>query len=131
MNMKKVEISMLLAALMLVWIPAAVAFPSLSQACNSPNCHVYPPTSINITTDVTTKTVNPGEQFTVNMTWMGGSTSAETEAKWPTDFSALSITRDNSLFNPTPISSTAGVTPSGTLQSTLTAPNTCVYWDWW
>lgn len=121
----KFEIPMLLVALMMVWIPAAVAFPSQIMACNTPSCHVYPPTSINVTTDVTTKTVDPGEIFTVNVTWNGGSSSAQTEAKWPTDFSGLTgVIRNNSQFTPTPISSVAGVNIGGSLLSTLTAPNT-------
>jgi hypothetical protein len=122
--------AMLLATIMIAGISIVGAFPTEVRACNTPDlgCHVYPPTSINVTADVTTTlTVSPGQSFIVNVTWKGGSTEAQTVAKWPTDFSTIGIVRNNSLFNPTPIMSpdlSGVVNTSGTLMSVLTAPNT-------
>ncbi|MCL7413567.1 MAG: SpaA isopeptide-forming pilin-related protein, partial [ANME-2 cluster archaeon] len=72
----------------------------------------------------TTLTVSPGQSFAVDVTWTGGGTTANTVAKWPTNFNSIGIVRNNSQFVPTPVMSPVGVNPSGSLVSVLTAPNT-------
>ncbi len=121
----KLEIALLLIVLMIAGISTAGAFNSQTAACNNPGCHAYPPISINVTTNVTsTLTVSPGQSFTVNVSWNGGSATANTVAKWPTDFTGIGIVRNNSQFNPIPIQSSGIVNPSGSLLSVLTAPAT-------
>ncbi|NJD77524.1 MAG: hypothetical protein FIB08_10590 [Candidatus Methanoperedens sp.] len=122
--MKISYILAMLVILMIAGISTAGATPGQTLACNTAGCHAYPPTTINITTDVTsTLTVNPGQAFKVNMTWSGGNPEDRTEVNWPTDFSSIGLTRDNLLFRATPrIPASMEATPSGTANSTLTAP---------
>lgn len=97
----------------------AMAFQGETQACNRNGCHAYPSTSINISTDFTTITVSPGQTFKVNISWSGGNPSGVTEINWPTNLA------NNTLFNPNPrIPASVSNTPSGTANSTLTAPHT-------
>ncbi len=118
----KLKIGMLLLIVALVVVPGASAYPGQTNACNG--CHNYPPTTIKITTNVTSITVNPGQSFTVQISWSGGNPSGTTEVNWPTTFTNIGITRDNTLFNPTPrIPASVLNTASGTTSSTLTAPS--------
>ncbi len=116
----KLETIVLLVSLMAAATSTAGAFPSETNACNSPNCHAYPPTMINVTTNITSITVSPGQSFTIGISWSGGGTS--NAVKWPSNFNNIGITRDNTLFNPTPILPFQGTDASGTTSSTLTAP---------
>jgi hypothetical protein len=96
-----------------------MAFPAQMGACNGgAGCHAYPPTSINVTANVTsTFTVAPGQAFTVGINWSGGANdgTTETAVKWPN-------TNDNTLFTPNLVMPFEGVNPSGTTSSMLTAP---------
>jgi hypothetical protein len=122
--MKIFKLAIAVLALLIVGISIAGAFPTETRACNGGGgCHTLN-TSINVTSDVTsTLTVQPNQIFKVNTTWSGGSATRQTVAKWPTDFTNIAITRNNSLFNATPVMSTAAVSPSSILSSVLTAPN--------
>ncbi|HEY9246904.1 MAG TPA: hypothetical protein VIO11_08670, partial [Candidatus Methanoperedens sp.] len=107
----------------LTLIPQASAFPGQTNACNG--CHAYPPTTISVTANITSITVAPGQSFAVAISWSGGNPSGTTEINWPTSFTNIGITRDNTLFNPSPrIPASVLNTPSGTATSTLTAPAT-------
>ena len=108
----------------LVGLAAASASASANQtsACNG--CHGTAGSSeINISTDVTAKTVVAGSTFTIAASYTNGGTG-QTQINWPTSFSNIGITRDNTLFNPTPRYSTAAIAATGSLTSTLTAPAT-------
>ena len=96
------------------------ALARAGQTTQCENCHAYPPRSISITTSVTSTTVAAGATFPVNITWAGGSSS--TEINWPTTFT--SVTRNNTLFNPSPRIPYSGPNKSGSTSSTLTAPAT-------
>jgi hypothetical protein len=57
----------------------ALGFPTQNNACT--NCHGYPPVSINLTTDISSATVAPGQKFTVTANWTGGATGGNSTAK--------------------------------------------------
>jgi len=102
---------------------AALASQDENKACNG--CHAYSPQSINITADINSIIVSPNEPFVVNISWSGGDPSGVTEINWPTNFTNIAITRDNTLFDPKPrIPANLSNTPIGTTSSTLTAPPT-------
>ncbi len=113
--------AMLLATIMIAGIATVGAFSSQEDACNSACGHAYPPTTINITTDAPSPLiVNPGQTFTINVSWSGGN-PAGTTVKWPNN------TADNLHFNPVPHPLSTGPIPSGTQITTLTAPTTGNY----
>ena len=113
----KYKLEMTILLLMVVGISTVSAFPAEENACNTVGCHAYPPTTINITTDVTsTLTVSPGETFNVTVDWSGGNPGGTTTVKYPNN------TGDNLQFNPVPHPISSGNIPSGTQLSTLTAP---------
>ena len=117
----KFKLEMTILLVILIITGTVSAFPAEIKACNG--CHTLS-TSINVTSDVTsTLTVYPNQIFKVNTSWSGGSATKKTVTKWPTDFTNIGITRNNSLFDPTPDMSTAIVSPGGILSSALTAPN--------
>ncbi len=128
MNMKIIIVLLLVSVVVLAIVPEASAFPGEVRACNTPGlgCHVFPPTSVNITTNITSITVSPGQNFTVGINWSGGAndpvTLVQNAVKWPTNFAPLGIVRDNALFNPIPVRPFLGTNPSGTTSSTLKAP---------
>ncbi len=86
-------------------------------------CHNYPPVQVNISTDISSISLNPGQPFTVNITYGGGGTLG-TAVSWPTDFTTypVGVLRDNALFNITPNQPVNGLNTTGTTSSTLTAP---------
>ncbi|VVB86016.1 SdrD B-like domain protein [uncultured archaeon] len=116
-----------LVALILAGTSMVGATPGQTQSCDTGTggCHALS-SSISVTTNITSITVSPGQSFAVGISWSGGQNSSTspagtTEVNWPTTFST--ITRDNTLFNPTlriPAPSPAGA--SGTTSSVLTAP---------
>jgi len=121
-NKFKLDILLLTAALLISYTSMAMAFSGEINACNGGDCHALS-TAIQVSGNVTsTLTVNPDQPFTLNISWSGGSTTTNTVAKWPSNFTNIGITRDNVLFHPDPIASPTAVNPSGTLISTLTAP---------
>ena len=107
---------LLTATLLIAGATTVNAYPTQTVTCN--NCHAYPPTSINVVANITSVTIAPGQSFNVLVSWSGGATDGQTAAKWPSGVS------NNALFNPNPVMSVAGVTPSGSMVSTLTAPTT-------
>lgn len=120
MKMIKIKMSMLLVVLLMTMTPA-LAFNTINTSCDIPGggCHAYPPVFLNNTISISSITVDPGQTFPVTITWTGGATAGtNTVAKWP------SSVVDNALFNPIPAKSTVGIFPTGTLASTLSAPNT-------
>ena len=105
--------------------PAQASPGTTSQCDTAPGCHAYPPTQMQITATASSNTVAPGATFPVNITWSGGGTGiigVNVEINWPTTFTT--VTRDNTLFNPTPRIPYAGLNKSGSTSSTLTAPTT-------
>jgi hypothetical protein len=119
----KIKILLLLAVAALIITPEATAFPGEIRACNGVGCHTQS-AAISVSAVPATLTVSPGQSFIVDVTWSGGSATRQTIAKWPTDFTNIVITRNNTLFSPVPVNSPIAINPSGTLSSTLTAPNT-------
>lgn len=117
--------TVILLSLSIAGIQNSAASQGYSYACNEGGCHAYSPQLINITTDINSIIVSPNEPFVVNISWSGGNPSGVTEINWPTNFANIAITRDNTLFNPNPrIPASVSNTPSGTTNSTLTAPQT-------
>ena len=114
--MKIYKISLAVLALLIIGTSIAGAFPGQTSACD--NCHTISP-SIIVSADVTsTLTVNPGQAFTVGITYSGGLSTGETEVNWP-------IVLDNPLFNASPrIPVPASAASNGTTSSVLTAPAT-------
>jgi hypothetical protein len=97
----------------LIWNQSVVeASPGQTSSCLG--CHSQS-SSLNIVTDVTTKTVSPGQSFTVNISWSGGTNGNRLEINWP---SVLS----NTQFRPTPRVPYSNTNATGTVSSTLTAP---------
>ncbi len=107
-----------------------MATPGQTTQCDAAGCHAYPPTQIKVAATVASATVAAGSTFPVSITWSGGSTTINTitgspyitEVNWPINFTP--VTRDNSLFNPTPRVPASSTSASGSTTSTLTAPTT-------
>ncbi|MDD4858853.1 MAG: putative Ig domain-containing protein [Dehalococcoidales bacterium] len=119
MMLKKLVMLSAIAIATLFVILALKATPviaSAGQTSSCTSCHSQSST-INITTDLPTRTVSPGQSFQVNISWSGG-TSGRREVNWPTN--AVS----NTLFSPTPRIPYSSSAASGTTSSTLTAPAT-------
>ncbi len=121
----KLKYTLIIATVVLLTFitSTALANPGQNNACDG--CHAYPPQLINITTDIKSIIVSPNEPFIININWSGGNPSGVTEINWPTNFANIAITRHNTLFNPNPrIPASVSNTPSGTTNSTSTAPQT-------
>ncbi|HEY9204518.1 MAG TPA: hypothetical protein VIO58_01245 [Candidatus Methanoperedens sp.] len=116
----KLAITVLLILIMTGILPAG-ANPGEIRACNQ--CHQYPPKLINISANITSITVSPGQVFAVNISWSGGNPSGKTEISWPTDFSGIANKRNNSEFDPDPSIPSSGIYPGGAALTNLTAPD--------
>ncbi|NJD76907.1 MAG: hypothetical protein FIB08_07415 [Candidatus Methanoperedens sp.] len=106
--------------LIMAGISPVEAYAGETRACNQ--CHQYPPKLINISANITSITVNPGQLFTVNISWSGGNPSGNTEINWPSDFNGIADKRNNSQFNFAPSIPASGFNPNGTALTNLTAP---------
>jgi hypothetical protein len=102
-------------AIMAIRTPTALATPGNSGACT--NCHTYQGGSLRITTNVTNKTVAPGEQFIVNISFTGGGTS-RTEVNWP------NVLNNSQFFARVPSVPFSAPAATASTSSTLTAPTT-------
>jgi len=91
----------------------ASANPGLTMECQL--CHTQAG-ALSVSTDLTSRTVAPGDIFDVNISWTGGG-GERTEINWP-DF------QDNNLFSPSPRVPYSSGAASGSTSSTLNAPMT-------
>lgn len=114
----KIKISILLIILLMTIVPTS-AFDFEVRNCDQ--CHKFPPVFLSNTVSISNINVAPDQKFTVTITWTGGATAVNTISKWPT-VGLNNVPLDNAKFNPTPLNSTVGISPTGTLTSTLTAP---------
>lgn len=116
LKMDKISrMSLCIGLLGLLVATRGTARPGQTTSCTS--CHAYPATNLDVSTDVTSVTVAPGNSFTVNISWTGGATDRKTEVNW-----ALN-SQDNSLFIISPqIPSPGAIQPSGLTSSVITAP---------
>jgi hypothetical protein len=97
----------------------AEAHAGYNTACES--CHSFRGGTLRVSTDIDAKTVAPGEIFTADISWTGG--SGHIEINWPD-------TQDNAQFSPSPqIPYSGSGMSSGSTTSTLTAPSTPGIYD--
>ena len=100
--------------IMIIRTPSIYASAGQTASCLS--CHSQS-SSLKVTTNVTTKTVSPGQSFPVGISWSGGTSGQRLEINWPN-------TQSNGLFSPNPRIPYSSTSASGTTTSTLTAPST-------
>jgi len=111
---------LLFSVFSIVLIVSIPAFSKPGQTRPCTDCHGYPATQINVTTNTTSVTIAPGGNFSVTASYTGGANDgkATSQIAWPDEAA------NNTLFGFDPQYSVASTSPIDSLTSTITAPTT-------